>query len=69
LWYVAWGYLLAEGTTGKHPASTVYKFTYSRSHQIDGPQHVSEINVIAKEHISIWHGDMHPNNLCSFNNP
>jgi len=37
------GDLLAEGTTGKHQASTVYKFTYSRSHQVDGPQQDSDI--------------------------
>jgi hypothetical protein len=58
-----WGDLLAEGTTGKCPASTVYKFTYSRYHQVDGPEQDSEINVIAREHISLWHRDMHLNNL------
>jgi len=64
------GDLLAEGTTGRHPASRVCKFTYSRCCQVDGPQWDFEINVIAREHISLWHKDMYPNNLrSSFNNP
>jgi hypothetical protein len=63
------GDLLAKGTTGTYPASTVYKFTYSIAHQVDEPQQDFEISGIAREHISIWHWDMHPNNLCSFNNP
>jgi len=57
------GDLLAEGTTGRHPASRECKFTYSRSHQVDGPQWDYEINVIAREYISLWHKNMYPNNL------
>jgi hypothetical protein len=52
------GDLLAEDTTGKHPASTVYKFAYSKSHQVDRPQQDSEISVIARQHISLWHRDV-----------
>jgi len=52
------GGLIAKGTIGKHPASTVYKFTFSRSHHVDRPQQISEINAIARQHISQWHRDM-----------